>query len=659
MRIPSGTTDQGIYFVAVDATDLKTRETGLSGFTVYRARNGAAAAAMTTPTVTEVDATNLPGVYHLLLDEDMTIGSGNDSEEMVFHITVSGMAPVTRVIELYRPKITLGATLATADIASILEDTGTTLPTTLAAIAGYIDTEVGAIKAVTDNLPDSGALTTLTTNVASILTDTGTTLPGTLAAIEGKIDTVDGIVDEILLDTAEIGADGAGLSAIPWNASWDAEVESEVTDALVAIHLDHLLAVDYDPAAKPGVATALFNEIIESDAGVARFTANALEQAPGGGGGGDATEANQTAILAALTTIDGIVDAILVDTGTTLPAAIAAIDAGSGSGAYAITVTVTDGTDPLEGATVRLIEGVNNFVATTDASGNASFSLDAATYAVTVTKAGYSFTPATRTVTGTQTGTLVNDLEMAAITVAAISTGVRTADFRGVLHGLARRKGLDPDVNLQPNEAAALTEYIASAYEFIWRWYEWPESISIEQVTFTDQAIARTGVTSFPIDQVFAVTQRHPITSASPQTVPFRPGAGNIYVTDASKADSSLYVVYRRPCPRFTATAYSASATYAVGDLIYFTDGDCYECLAATTAGQSPTTTAAKWQKQEIIAYLRNALLHAALGETLREEGQHSTSMLEDGQLQGYLEDALDRLELDQAITRYLRTTPR
>ena len=111
MRIPSGVTDQYIYFVAVDSTDLKTRETGLSSFTVYRSRNGAAAAAFTTPTVNETDATNMPGVYELLLDEDMTIGSGNDSEEMAFHITATGMAPVTRTIELYRAKITAGNTL--------------------------------------------------------------------------------------------------------------------------------------------------------------------------------------------------------------------------------------------------------------------------------------------------------------------------------------------------------------------------------------------------------------------------------------------------------------------------------------------------------------------------------------------------------------------
>ena len=97
---------------------------------------------------------------------------------------------------------------------------------------------------------------------------------------------VDANVDNIVIDTTEIGTAGAGLTAIPWNASWDAEVQSEVNDALIALHLDHLLAADYDPASKPGVSTALFNELIENDGGLSRFTANALEQAPTGGGGG-------------------------------------------------------------------------------------------------------------------------------------------------------------------------------------------------------------------------------------------------------------------------------------------------------------------------------------------------------------------------------------
>ena len=105
MRIASGNTTKYIYFVAVDATDLKTRETGLTTFTVYRSRNGGTSTAMTTPTINETDATNMPGVYELLVDEDTTLGAGVDSEEMAFHITQASMAPVTRTIELYRPTI--------------------------------------------------------------------------------------------------------------------------------------------------------------------------------------------------------------------------------------------------------------------------------------------------------------------------------------------------------------------------------------------------------------------------------------------------------------------------------------------------------------------------------------------------------------------------
>jgi hypothetical protein len=111
MRIPSGKTDQRLYFIAVDATDFVTRETGLSSFTVVRSRNGAADVTYTTPTITEIDSTTMPGVYALLVDEDTTVGSSSDSEEYCVHITHAGMAPVTRTIELYRRSVTSGETV--------------------------------------------------------------------------------------------------------------------------------------------------------------------------------------------------------------------------------------------------------------------------------------------------------------------------------------------------------------------------------------------------------------------------------------------------------------------------------------------------------------------------------------------------------------------
>lgn len=62
-------------------------------------------------------------------------------------------------------------------------------------------------------------------HVAFTFTGTGA-IPATVQIYTSFPQTGDGF--------ARIGSNGAGLSAIPWNSSWDAEVESEVTDALNA-----------------------------------------------------------------------------------------------------------------------------------------------------------------------------------------------------------------------------------------------------------------------------------------------------------------------------------------------------------------------------------------------------------------------------------------
>lgn len=78
----------------------------------------------------------------------------------------------------------------------------------------------------------------------------------------------------------------------------------------------------------------------------------------------------------------------------------------AGNGAYAVTATVTDGTNPLQLAIIRVTSGVQTFSSVTNASGQATFSLNAGTYTVSATLAGYEFVPSTRTVTGNNAGTL-------------------------------------------------------------------------------------------------------------------------------------------------------------------------------------------------------------------------------------------------------------
>lgn len=89
----------------------------------------------------------------------------------------------------------------------------------------------------------------------------------------------------------------------------------------------------------------------------------------------------------------GVVDA---NGDVRLPTAPVGYGPGSaGSGARTITITVDDGTDPLENAKVRVTNGAESYVGSTNASGQVAFSLDDATWAVAITKALHTFTPTT------------------------------------------------------------------------------------------------------------------------------------------------------------------------------------------------------------------------------------------------------------------------
>jgi len=169
VRIPSGKIDQNIYFVALDLVDRTTRKTGLTSFTVYRSRNGGAATLYTTPTVTELSAANMPGVYSLLIDEDTTIAASSDSEEYVVHIMQANMLAVTRAIELYRRDTTSGNTLdVTATGAAGIDWNNVENPTTAVNLSATFIQGVNSLATGTDSVSTvatSGS--TLTTGSAT------------------------------------------------------------------------------------------------------------------------------------------------------------------------------------------------------------------------------------------------------------------------------------------------------------------------------------------------------------------------------------------------------------------------------------------------------------------------------------------------------------
>ena len=194
---------------------------------------------------------------------------------------------------------------------SILEDTGTTIPGTIATV----DTVVDGIKAVTDNLPDSGALSSLATasalatvdgNVDSVLEDTGTTLPATLSTIDGKVDTVDTVADGIKAVTDNLPDSGAlsSLATASALATVDGNVDSVLVDTGTTI---------------PATLSTIDGKVDTVDT-VADAIKAVTDNLP------DSGALSSLATASALATVDGNVDAVLVDTGTTLPATLSTIE---------------------------------------------------------------------------------------------------------------------------------------------------------------------------------------------------------------------------------------------------------------------------------------------------------------------------------------------
>lgn len=319
MRIPSAKVDQYIYFVAVDATDLVTRETGLATWTVYRSRKGAAEVAYTTPTITEIDATNMPGVYALLVDEDTTIDSGSDSEEYAVHITHAGMAPVTRTIELYRRDTTSGQTI---DVASGGVEVGSF--------------QAGAITAasIATDAIDADAIADNAINAAAIATGAITAAKFAAGAIDAAAIAADAITAAKIADgaidantfaagaitAAAIAADAIGASELAADAVaeiadavWDEDATGHQTQGTFGQAIG-------DPVAD---TNTIFKAVVTDAAGATVGVDVVAVQAD--------TDNIQTRIPAALVSgrIDASVGAMAADVVTASAVADGAIDAGA------------------------------------------------------------------------------------------------------------------------------------------------------------------------------------------------------------------------------------------------------------------------------------------------------------------------------------------
>lgn len=226
-----------------------------------------------------------------------------------------------------------------------------------------------------------------------------------------------------------------------------------------------------------------------------------------------------------------------------------------------------------------------------------------------------------------------------------------TVPFKYVLHGVHTRLGGAAD-NLQTEQAAAITEYINSAYKHAWRYYEWPDALTVEErVTSAEGLIAWAQAGETEIETPFLLCKRDPRTDPNPGPVGYKTGSEGIWCALES---TTLWLVYRARAPRFTSEEYDAATAYAAGDRVYWpSSGECYIALDATT-GNAPSN-ATSWSRLKFLELLEEPVKAGAYAAMLREEGQHSPSLTMEAAMADLLLREMERIELQSGQYRMIR----
>ena len=152
----------------------------------------------------------------------------------------------------------------------------------------------------------------------------------------------------------------------------------------------------------------------------------------------------------------------------------------------------------------------------------------------------------------------------------------------------------------------------------------------------------QTGLTA--IGEVKLAARRNPkVRTNNPGYLDFVPSDNGVQFD--WRAPNVVWLQFRRRPPVFTTTLYSSGTAYAAGVTVYDANGtgDCWTTTATTTAGQSPTSTPAKWSKVQFPAILGNFVKRAALSDALRDQKQTDRAAEELTEAYAELQDVQDR----------------
>jgi len=232
--------------------------------------------------------------------------------------------------------------------------------------------------------------------------------------------------------------------------------------------------------------------------------------------------------------------------------------------------------------------------------------------------------------------------------------------FTAILHSSAQLVGLTPGVTLANTIAESFASYLSRALQEVARAFQWPELLVVSEKFYRDDWASGTtyaadaevyspaqdkyytslqntnlnhAVTDAAwweetstltryfargtYDAIFSVHDEDPRGKRAPARRTFTLSGTDVIVGD--DAPTSVWVYGRKKTNPVTTTAYSGSTSYAVGDVVYYTDGYCYVRTVAGS-GNLPTD-ATKWEQITIPHGWIPALQYRAAADYARADG--------------------------------------
>lgn len=237
---------------------------------------------------------------------------------------------------------------------------------------------------------------------------------------------------------------------------------------------------------------------------------------------------------------------------------------------------------------------------------------------------------------------------------------MRTVNFSTILFEGLQLSGQDRH-NISEETFAQFRDFANQRLRMAWESQDWPDLVRVAQLTVT--ATAGTVTAAIPADagEVLNCYDQDPLLTTRAQALSYRIyNDGSVVKLVFGSDPSTVWGEYRIKKTELFGDVWSSSVAYSVGAQAYFDSGsntgtsmpvvgkahygDFWECLEATTAGQSPSTHPAKWAKKEVPYIFGTYVSRGMYADWLRSELQIEASQIAEAEAQAMLEAEVDKI---------------